>query len=393
MKAVQPIHPFPARMAPEIALDEVASLAHGSVILDPMAGSGTVLHAASEMGHRAIGFDVDPLAVLMARVWTTPLDVNHLRESAKRLILTAAATSHSVMLPWIDDDPETCHFVDFWFGEEQQDELRKIAFLLHQTSGPIGDALRIAFSRVIITKDRGASLARDVSHSRPHRVRDRNDFLVIPGFQRSVEQVARRLEGRSSAGTVDVRLGDARHLASVGGATIDGVITSPPYLNAIDYLRGHKLTLVWLGYRISDVRIIRAGSIGLERGADDDTDIEAVRRLIAPLQLEGRLPQREVGIFERYGLDMFRTLAEIQRVLKPGGKAVLVVGNSTVRGVFIENTRMISAVAEYQGLRLVDEKVRELPPARRYLPPPTNMAISGLEKRMRTESILTFLCS
>ena len=49
-------------------------LAPGAVVLDPMAGSGTVLRHAMELGHRSIGFDTDPLAVLMARVWTQPFD-------------------------------------------------------------------------------------------------------------------------------------------------------------------------------------------------------------------------------------------------------------------------------------------------------------------------------
>lgn len=68
------IHPFPARMAADIALDELVALPSGSVVLDPMAGSGTVLRVAADLGHRALGFDVDPLAVLMTKVWTTPID-------------------------------------------------------------------------------------------------------------------------------------------------------------------------------------------------------------------------------------------------------------------------------------------------------------------------------
>jgi tRNA G10 N-methylase Trm11 len=60
-------------MAPELALETLSKLKKNSLVLDPMAGSGTVLRDATELGHRAIGFDVDPLAVLMARVWTTPV--------------------------------------------------------------------------------------------------------------------------------------------------------------------------------------------------------------------------------------------------------------------------------------------------------------------------------
>ncbi len=65
---IRPIHPFPARMAPDLAISELTSLKRGSVVLDPMAGSGTVLRQASENGLTAIGFDVDPMAVLISRV-------------------------------------------------------------------------------------------------------------------------------------------------------------------------------------------------------------------------------------------------------------------------------------------------------------------------------------
>lgn len=58
-------------MASDVALNICADLPTGSTVLDPMSGSGTVLRMAAEHGHRALGFDMDPLAVLMARVWTT----------------------------------------------------------------------------------------------------------------------------------------------------------------------------------------------------------------------------------------------------------------------------------------------------------------------------------
>ena len=63
-----PVHPFPARMAPGIALQAVSKSRRRLKVLDPMMGSGTVLVAARAKGHHAIGIDIDPLAVLMAGV-------------------------------------------------------------------------------------------------------------------------------------------------------------------------------------------------------------------------------------------------------------------------------------------------------------------------------------
>ena len=68
------IHPFAARMAPELALQALELVPEDGIVVDPMMGSGTVIRQASDLGLTAIGFDVDPLAVLMSRVWTTPVD-------------------------------------------------------------------------------------------------------------------------------------------------------------------------------------------------------------------------------------------------------------------------------------------------------------------------------
>lgn len=403
-------------MAPEIALAEVASLPTNSLVLDPLAGSGTVVRVASERGHRALGFDLDPLAVLMAKVWTTPIDVEHLQRAASRVIERSRERSgEAIALPWIDDDPETRAFVDYWFAEPQQSELRRLSAELGNVAGPIGDALRLGLSRIIVTKDRGASLARDVSHSRPHRIQRANDFRVIDEFQRSIARLAQRLGEQPPKGNVAVHVGDARRLRSVATSSVDAVITSPPYLNAIDYLRGHRLALVWLGYRVRDVRAVRAESIGAERAPGADADGILARELSAPLEPLDRLPRPERRMIDRYVLDLYAVLTELHRVLRPGGKLVLVVGNSCIRGVFVKNARAVVAAAERVGFDLIEETERALPPNRRYLPPPPResaecrvpSAESGpverpysglgnqssalsLEKRMRSETVLGF---
>src|SRR3954449_8933771 len=95
------IHPFPARIAPEIAIEEPSRLNRALSVLDPMSGSGTVLRAASELGHDAMGFDLDPLAVLMARVWTTRLSASRLLQEAEALVAKLAPADQPI-LPWID---------------------------------------------------------------------------------------------------------------------------------------------------------------------------------------------------------------------------------------------------------------------------------------------------
>jgi hypothetical protein len=84
-------------------------------------------------------------------------------------------------------------------------------------------------------------------------------------------------------------------------------------------------------------------------------------------------------------------MAEVSRVLKRGGRAVYVVGDSTIRGTFIRNSAIIAAVASRNGLSIASRHSRALPANRRYLPPPTQGAEKlMLNGRMRREVIVEF---
>jgi hypothetical protein len=385
---VLPVHPFPARMAPELALRHARELAPRSTVLDPMVGSGTTLRCAADQGHSGVGFDVDPLAVLMTRVWTTPLDVTKLRRRGADALAAAVSDESRAAVSHPRND-ETDDFMDYWFAPQQRRDLDRLATVLRSMRGPLGDALRLALSRIIITKDRGASLARDVSHSRPHKVAEDSDYDVGRGFLRSVEQLATRLERNPPPGGVDVNIGDARELP-VDDGSIDAVITSPPYLNAIDYLRGHRMTLVWLGFALDHLREVRGTSIGTERGIGGTDDRALAERLAIRMGNLEQLPDKQVRMILRYVLDMLAVMKETARVLRDDGVATLVVGNSSIRGVFLANDSAIVACARQAGLRRTSRRERPLPPSRRYLPPPGRTSGQRLEQRMRTEVILRF---
>jgi hypothetical protein len=172
---------------------------------------------------------------------------------------------------------------------------------------------------------------------------------------------------------------------------VDAIITSPPYLNAIDYLRGHRLALVWLTHRVGDLRMVRAESIGTERGpTHPDRDAPLIAELTSGLKDTERLPTRVRGMLGRYALDMAAMMAEAYRVLQPGGNVTLVVGDSTMRGIFIENSRIVKAAGRRAGLRFQSQVRRQLQPGKRYLPPPDPTGQIELSKRMSVETIVTF---
>lgn len=390
--SIQSIHPFPARMAPELALRSFGRLHQASTVLDPMAGSGIVVRHAVELGHRAIGFDIDPLAVLISRAWTTPVDDKEIKKAFSIVQQTALELDpHTVALPWIDYDEETAQFIEYWFGRSQILELRCLAYTLQNAENtfrksiqqPVLDILKVALSRIIVTKEQCASLARDTSHSRPHKVAETSNYRVFVGFERSVSDVRKRLQGVSLSKRASISPGDARHI-NLPNNSIDFVLTSPPYLNAIDYLRAHRLSLVWLGHTISELRKIRSESIGSERGlAVSEPISEAIMASMGKIDL---LPERYKSMIRRYTVDVSSMMKEIARVLKPGCYATLVVGDSCLKGIFVKNSDAIVASGKIAGLKMISRLERKLPNSSRYLPLPRH---GPLGKRMRTEVIIT----
>lgn len=363
-------------------------------MLDPMSGSGTVVRQASDLGLFAQGFDLDPLAVLMSKVWTTPVCDKDIEVAYRELRLRTAFAMNWSRLPWINTNEETKSFIAYWFEEPQLSDVMRLAAALYDMAAEANtnqaqaaiDVLRLNLSRIIVTKEQAASLARDTSHSRPHRVPRSLKYDVFAGYDRSLTTLRRRLLEAPPKGSAKISLGDARDLASIPNRSIDAVVTSPPYLNAIDYIRGHRMALVWLGWCISELRSIRASSIGAERGLGADSLVRTSAAIADTMISDAKLSNRHTNMIQRYANDLWQLLSEIVRVLKQDGKATFIVGNSCLKGVFIKNAEGVATAAHLLGMREIARSERELPQESRYLP----TTGTSLAKRMRTETVLTF---
>jgi tRNA G10 N-methylase Trm11 len=210
---------------------------------------------------------------------------------------------------------------------------------------------------------------------------------VFDAYKRSLDQLRKRLQDAPPLKGALVRQGDVRRL-DLKNQSVDAVMTSPPYLNAIDYLRGHRMSLVWLGHRLTDLRDIRSASIGAERAVDPGTPqadfIETVSHAMVDKSL---LTSKYASMIDRYANDLIEMTGEIKRVLKSGAQATFVVGNSCLKGAFVKNSAGVAAACKLHGLRKISQFERELPAASRYLPMPAGGALG---KRMRTEAVLTF---
>lgn len=387
------VHPFPARMAPSLALSVLGKMPKRGTVLDPMVGSGTVLALARARGHRAIGFDIDPLAVLISTVWTRTLDRKVVRLSAQRTLGRARKIARTIT--YAECYPqnacvETKRFVRYWFDPHARRQLAALSrAILAVKSRSVRDVLWCGFSRLIIAKQAGASLAMDLAHSRPHKVFKSAPRKPFSCFLTQVERVIAASVDKNDASrgpVASAKPGDARCLP-VPDRSIDLVLTSPPYLNAIDYLRCSKFSLVWMGFSIPQLRHIRRNSIGAEVGATQASS--RYDELIEDLGLAGRLSPRMGQIMRRYVDDTKRSLVEVARVLKTSGKVVFVLGENTIRKSFIRTGKMVTTLAKGAGLQLVSRRTRRLPDNRRYLPPPAG-GKANLDSRMSREVILTF---
>lgn len=391
IQPIQPLHPFPARMDPGAGLEGLVASASrdGLVVLDPMMGSGTVPVLAAQRGHQGLGFDVDPLAVTMASALAQPLPRDAFLKAAQT-VTDAGEDGPDWEPEW---DAETSDFVSYWFDRNSRRELGRMARAIDTADVKLAPALWCAFSRLIITKDAGASRARDVSHSRPHRVRDHASFSPASRFASSASAVLARHDaarvGWIDGGFASVALADARKLP-LDDASVDVVATSPPYLHAIDYLRGHRMSLVWMGWQMSELREIRGTAIGTKRGLQESN---ANADAIASAAAERKLHAAAHAVVRRYVVDLDEAIAELRRVLRPGGGQMrFIVSVATVAGTRVSIAKIIDRVAAAHGFARTERTQRGLRADRRYLPPPSKTT-GDLERRMRFEQILTFAAS
>jgi SAM-dependent methyltransferase len=393
----QAVHPFPARMAPSVALEALGKTRQSLRVLDPMMGSGTVIALARSRGHQAIGVDIDPLAVLISRVWTTPINTMKVRTQARQVLNRARAKGSSIPIrdaypPHAND--ETRRFIRYWFDGYTRRQLTALSMAIRRVhDAAIRDVLWCSFSRLIITKQAGASLAIDLSHSRPHRYFRYAPSKPFRNFLSAVERVSENCIRKTSSRrgpTPRLLKADARALP-IPDSSIDLLLTSPPYLNAIDYLRCSKFSLVWMGYDVDKLRELRAKSIGTEVG---DWELERqsdVEKILNRLKLKPKLSSANKAILARYIGDMRKSFGEAARVIRRGGKAIYVIGENTLSGTYVRNSLILSSIAESSGFKLITSRKRTLPANRRYLPPPeTRSNGAALATRMRREVVLAF---
>lgn len=380
-------HPFPARMPLEVARAAVTQFSKpGDTILDPMCGSGVVARAAQLEGRKAIARDVDPLAIYLSRGLCAAAPPREFLAFSDEVLARAhvLAEGTGYLAKKLSTLPaEDQAFVCYWFKERAATELFALAEALDDLPpSPMLLFAAVTFSACIISRGGGASMAMDLSRSRPHRVPTRAPKPPFELWVRNSANVAKYLESVSEQKfSANICLGDARDL-DLGDESVDAVITSPPYVNAIDYLRTSKFTLIFFGHELIDLRAIRSASVGTERGL-------AIGELPDKLELmvdAGVSDERRKPLLRRYVHDMLSVLQETARVLRPGGQALFVVGPSILSRREYDGARVLTEIARVAGLETLGHDRRDLSSTNRSLPPPNrNQRVASIHKRMTCE--------
>ena len=417
-------HSFPAKFPPQLPALFIEHLTSpGEIILDPMAGSGTTLVEAVLRGRNAIGVDIDPLALLIAKVKTTPLEPVligktgfSIIESSRRFIRETTDALWHIKAQWT---PKTREFIDYWFAPETQIELLALSASIQQVlDKDLRAFFRLIFSSIIITKSGGVSLARDLAHTRPHRAKVilSSSGRIIEGAE-LVEKENSRLQHISKVLTSPIVEFEKRLQKAMDGMSqlkrhqkakafllrsdaqclslrdnlIDLIVTSPPYAsNAIDYMRAHKFSLVWFGYSVERLSRTRRKYIGSENthGMRFEDLPSLPNRVIENVSM---VDQRKGLVLRRYFSETKRMLKEMHRVLKPGKAAIVVVGSSVMRGLDTETAQCLAEIGQSVGFQLVHVGIRNLDRDRRMMPAGHQIdSTSQIQRRMHQEFVIGF---
>ena len=365
--ATHGIHKYPAKFIPQIPRFCIESYSKvGDVVLDPFMGSGTTLLESYIAGRESYGIDIHPLARLIAKVKTTPLDPERLGAVAERLI-EAIRQDSGANTDLIPEIPNCGH----WFRENVLAELATIK--KHIWSLPSSDYknfFKICFSSIVrkVSNSDDDSLIPEVtSFQKKLDEQGKTSYDAVVKFENTVnnklidaadlwrisEEVAERYREPPSVNIVG---NDARDI-ELENSSVDLAVTSPPYASAVHYVSVHKLEMYWLGL-ITETAELDSRVVGTARAYVSEyrpwqprTEIAGLRKVLDEMMAKDR---KSAYIVYKYFDEMRKNFDEVNRVLKRNGKYCVVVGENTYRRVRIPTYRILAEVAARSGFELND---------------------------------------
>jgi DNA modification methylase len=340
---------------------EREGLRPGATVLDPFAGSGTTLVEARLGGYRAVGTELLAPAVLAARVKTRfELDPTRLVRAADQLV-AAARRRGAGPLPFLRETARQ-------FSLAALRDLTRLRDELPTEGTAIADALRLAFGRILIPASR--------LHRSPCLGYRRGPATEGPApFDRFLEATGEMADDLRDLRRARARWGppsevltaDARTAVWPAGS-IDLAVTSPPYVNGMDYVMNYKIDLAWLGYATSyaDLVRLRTAEVACDNlprretqaylGLDDLPDPwldDILPRIRANVERHGSYRRNDAhAVVHRYFADLVPVLRGVHRALVPGGRFVVVVGDSLLAGAYVPGDLILARLGASVGFTI-----------------------------------------
>ena len=326
------MHRFPAKYIPQIpgwVMDQFAETDGG--VLDPFCGSGTTLVEGLVRSRKTIGIDCDPLACMISRAKTAAVNPARIQKLGSDLRQAWGQPAARLVPPM----PDLTNF-DHWFS---QDAWGKLQSLL--TSITTLDASAEEFNFLLCVF---SSILRWVSNADDQTQKTyvsgtlkKNPPKVEPLFYRALEKSLAGLEELAL-----LRHPSAEAIAIQGDATdiqllpqsVDLIVTSPPYLDSVDYMYNFMLEYFWLGplLGVQDRQTfnqMRRGVTGAKNPSSKTAP--ALPQCLNDLISEAEIAPHRVAATRAYCDNMARHFHSAAKTLKLGGYYFLVIGNSQTR--------------------------------------------------------------
>ena len=356
---------YPAKFIPQVARRLILENSkEGDIVVDPFMGSGTTMVEAIVNNRIGIGTDINEIAFLMSKVKTTPLDILKLTEQyetiSKDLSKAMNGGYEKAIAQALKKIPKN-ERIDYWFLPEQKEKLAIIfSRLLEIDSDEMRDFYLIAFAQIL--KSASIWLQKSVKPTRDMKKKISNPIELF------LAQSKKMLKKHAEFNTLlsdDVRsnidsfrtlqCGDSRSIPC-DNARASLIVTSPPYVTSYEYADLHQLPSLWFGY-MSELSKFRQKFIG---SAYKKREICAVKSSTAD-EIISSLKNTKQAEVRTYYADMLETFEESKRVLKKGGRACIVIGDTEFKGVKIKNAQTFQEQFESIGFKTHKIIKREIP--------------------------------
>lgn len=345
------LHRFPAKYIPQVPRWALKNFANkDSVVLDPFMGSGTTLVEALCTVNNSFGTDIDPLARLISGTKTEDFNVENLSFLSKSLAPTLLPKVDKCFLP-MDGVKSITH----WFSETALKELCQLyaAIELLTCLPKERDFFFTVFSSVL----RRVSNADDQTQKTyVSGTLKKIPPAVFPTFEKSLQKAIKSVKELSAVKDqrkAKILEGSALSI-DLDSESVDLIVTSPPYLDSVDYMYNFMLEYFWLGPRLgvpsrTEYNKCRRVPVGAKNPI---IRIDAIHPSILDLVDSGQIPEYRREATLAYFDLMQKHFAEAARVMKDGARYVLVIGNSQASSSVLPVHDCLLRLAKMAGLHL-----------------------------------------